>query len=247
MDLIREEQFEYTDDFPTKLTEFIAKSVSTAKGTFSLEFLLEKANQLQTSFFKLNRTNREDFLIQVYGAVRDYIEIEHTKREDQLEEWTAQEVTVDDIDSFSRVDSISSSEVPDIADMKETNVKHGLARILGEPYVPIDSGVEKCDLFTSRVIFQGVRCPAAFLLKGRSFKGPLRIKHLGKPANQILRLLTEPARLYFVQHVNEITTDVRDHLKVRVSDKARKEKTTLYYCLMDGIDTARVLMAHGEI
>jgi len=84
--------------------------------------------------------------------------------------------------------------------------------------------VEKSDFFTTRLMIGGKRMSAAFLLKGHGTKGKLTINKCGKKGDQILKLLDEPARVYIVQHVGEIDSDVIKLLEKLVAEKSRKGK-----------------------
>jgi len=155
-------------------------------------------------------------------------------------------VTVDDIESFERVRRISSQQVAAWVPVRlsERHIKEGLASILGERFVPLGWGGEPSDLFSSRLSLRGRRYTAAFLLKGPAKKGPLTIEKCGKRGNQILRLVKEPANVFIVQHVDEVSQDVFELLEIAVAYKSlRGEK--LFYCILDGTDTARVLFAYG--
>ena len=75
----------------------------------------------------------------------------------------------------------------------------------------------------------------------------LTIAKCGKRGDQLLRLLREPARLYVVQHVGEIDTNVIELLGTLAIQKSQQSMEGLYYCIMDGVDTARVLKAYGKL
>jgi hypothetical protein len=125
-------------------------------------------------------------------------------------------------------------------------VKASLASIIGENFVRKDWAGEKSDLYSSNVIYKGKRVSTAFLLKGPSVKR-LTIDKCGKRGNQVLRLVKEPAQLFIVQHNGEIDTDIIELLETYVSDLSRKKGMKLYYCIIDGTDTARVLVAYDKI
>lgn len=162
----------------------------------------------------------------------------------------AERIFLEDIDSFSRaakIDSQAASQVS-LNDVYEDDVKIALIEIIGERFIPKHSANEKSDLYTSQVILRGRRVPTAFLLKSmRSVKTMDMKSGLGKRSNQILRLIKEPAVLYVVQHTGEIITDVVDHLYAQVYKKAIELQKTLYYYIMDGNETARVLLGYNRI
>ncbi len=88
---------------------------------------------------------------------------------------------------------------------------------------------------------------AAFLLKGRSYnKRPLRIADLGKNADQGVRLFSAQADLYVVQSTGQIDQAVDAHCRAQVAEKILSNKP-VYYLVMDGVQTARLLRAYGKI
>lgn len=162
----------------------------------------------------------------------------------------SQEISVEQVDSFAKVAEVTADAVRHLIPLKlpEAEIKRMLREIIGEPFEQKDWGGERSDLFTTRVMFQGQRTPAAFLLKGPSVRGPLHISGLGKRGDQGQRLFQEPATLYFIQHVDKIGTDVRNHVRGLAVLTAQDATTAqLYYCFLDGVDTARVLVAYGKI
>lgn len=160
-----------------------------------------------------------------------------------------EEIYVDDIDSFNRVDKIEPNEVKNLVPLGllEKTIKEHFAEIVGESFVQKDWGGELGDLFTSRVILDGRRIPAAFMFKGRGFMKRLTIADCGKNGDQIIRLLKMPARLFIIQHIWEIDHTVRELLEVMAETKARQTGRKIYYCLLDGVDTARILLAYGKL
>ncbi len=89
--------------------------------------------------------------------------------------------------------------------LPERVVKHLLARLLGEPFVPNDWGGEHDDLYTTRVTLNDRPTPTSFLLKGAGLKGMLTPSRLGKNGDQLTRMLRQPADLFIVQHVGPVS------------------------------------------
>ncbi|MFW9889518.1 MAG: hypothetical protein ACFFER_15125 [Candidatus Thorarchaeota archaeon] len=159
-------------------------------------------------------------------------------------------VFLEDIDSFSKAASILPQDTSSISleHLYEDQVKIALIDIIGERFIPDHSATEKSDLYTSQVILKGQRVPTAFLLKSMRSVKALDMKYgLGKSGNQVLRLVKEPAKLYVVQHTGEIKTDVIEHLEAQLFRKAKGLETTLYYYIMDGNETARILLGFGKL
>ncbi len=157
-------------------------------------------------------------------------------------------VYVDDIDSFKKVKDIRPESVRGLVPLsvREADIKQSIADIIGERFIPKDWGGEKSDLYSTYVILGGKRASTAFMLKGPSVKR-LTIAQCGKNGDQLLRLTREPARLFVVQSVGEIVTDVIDLLNTLASEKGRGTNEKLYYCIVDGVDTARILRAYGKL
>lgn len=155
---------------------------------------------------------------------------------------------LEDIDSFSRISEIRPEEVAHLIplNMLERDVKTNFCEIISELYAPNDWGGETSDLFTD-VIFNGMRVPAAFMFKGRGLRQRLTIATCGTNGDQILRLVREPAIIYFVQHVNNIDAAVIHHLALYVETAARRRGVKLYFCHIDGVDTARLFMAYDKV
>lgn len=103
-----------------------------------------------------------------------------------------------EIGQFSGVDfaiPISDADVKAVLRVPEKEVKHTIAGLIGEPYVPKDWGGERSDLYTPRVFVRGRQMSSAWLFKGPGFPRAMTIAALGKNGDQIDRLFTEPAEL----------------------------------------------------
>lgn len=245
------------DDFSQKFTDAIIKDFSS--GEYDLKRTIRK---IKTSFFKLNSLKRSDFLSKdlerrIHDAWRRTTRyIEPPPKASPLAvkgikpDIRCKRIYVDDIDSFKEVRKIDPSQVKDLVplDLKEQYIKESLAEIIGEAFIQKDWGGEWSDLFTTRIILGRKRVSAAFLLKGRGLrKSKLTIADCGKNGDQIVRLVKQPAALFIVQYVGEIDPMVLEFLEAMVEKESRKSNRILYYCLMDGIDTARVLLAYRKI
>ena len=157
-------------------------------------------------------------------------------------------IFVDEIDSFRNISTVTAQEAMNFVplEVSEQKVKELLANVVGEKFVSKDWGGEKSDLYTSNVVFRGRRIATAFLLKGPSVK-KLTLDKCGKRGNQILRLVREPACLFIIQHNGEIDSDVVELLETCVSNLSTQKSVKLYYCVMDGVDTSRILLAYGKL
>lgn len=102
-------------------------------------------------------------------------------------------------------------------------------------------GGERSDIYTRLVSVAGERKRAAFILKGPGTRGTLFPAKLGKRGDQIQRAFTEPADIVILQYVGRIDSSVDQQLEVFA------EAAGIRYCVLDGTDTARLLVAYGCI
>jgi hypothetical protein len=152
-------------------------------------------------------------------------------------------VTLDDIDSFSRVRDIPALDSPYTA-MPEARFKKGVARILGEGGEFKDWGGEPNDLYTTRVRVRGMRAAAAFAFKGPGRKGKLTPAGMGKNADQVQRLFQAPASLFVVQYWGQVAQSVVEQLKLFATAKAALEGQEVLYGVIDGDDSNRLIAAY---
>ena len=158
-------------------------------------------------------------------------------------------VTCDEIDSFYKVCEVQEKQIIGIVpvQLEEKDVKEKLHEIIGDPFVQKDWGGEKSDIYTFHLRFRNRKTPCAFILKGKSYsRRKLVPKDLGKNGDQIVRLFQEPAEMYFIQSNGYIDSTIESTVQAFVTQKI-KEGRKVFYCLIDGIDTARILKAYGKI
>lgn len=239
------------DDFSIQLTERIL-----AKNPQTKEELSELILRTKGTFFRLNDVTREDF---VQGfPFRNVIErmsssIVFTNRQIvrvhktiQLWKPNVERIYLENIDSFSKAKTVSREEalpwVP--VDVAEDFVKTAISKILSVT-PPTDWGGERSDLYAD-VRYSGEMIPAAFMLKGNGTVGKLTVRKCGKNGDQILRLVDEPARLFVLQHVDSVDSNVVRLMEIAVGSIARDSRK-LYYAVFDGVETARLLLAYGFI
>jgi len=159
---------------------------------------------------------------------------------------------VEDIDSFHKVRDVNPAIVMDVLtdgylDRSEDSVQTALERILSVPFHKKDWGGEQNDLYTANLLINGARHETAFLLKGNGLGNrTMEIKHCGVNGDQILRLVSSPAKLFVIQFVGRISEAVISDIDGKVR-QARSQGRNAWYCIMDGQDTARVLRAYGEL
>jgi hypothetical protein len=155
------------------------------------------------------------------------------------------QITVDDIEAFSRVKGVKgSATLP--SSLSETKFKEGIQSILQEPGTFKDWGGEKSDLFTTRLNVAGARHSAAFAFKGPGLNGKLTIARMGKNGDQGPRLFQEPADVFLVQHWREIDSEVLTLLQSLAIALSATTGKTVWYGVMDGRDSDRIRLAYPE-
>lgn len=147
---------------------------------------------------------------------------------------------IEDFEEFSKVKEVPIPKaVDEMKQIKESVIKQAFGEILNEA-TPNDWGGETSDFITSHLHIKNERVTGAFLLKGPAKFSPMTVKHLGKNGDQIVRLAQEPADILFVQHCHDITSAVREMLKVFATQPSNPR----YYCLIDGRESLRLLEAY---
>ena len=154
------------------------------------------------------------------------------------------QITIDDIDSFAKVRNVPHSQ--EIKPLLEKMVKQGIQHIVGEPGVFQDWGGEMDDLFSTRPFIGKERKAVAIALKGQATKGILTPKKMGTNGDQIQRLFRAPAEVFLVQYWNIIDETIIELMKICATCKSFSEGRKIYYGIIDGQDTARLMAAYPE-
>lgn len=154
-------------------------------------------------------------------------------------------ITVDDIDSFSRVRNVRI-EPGDYTAIPETRFKKGIAKILGESGRFRDWGGERNDLYTSRVRISGRRYTAAFAFKGPGTRGILTPGKMGKNGDQIQRLFKTTASVFVVQYWGQVAESVAEQMEEFAKAKSSIEGVVVFFGVIDGDDSNRLLHAYPK-
>lgn len=252
MDFIKKNCNQLLDDFPIDLTERYFEYISENKSTPNLDSFLKIAKDIKTNFFLLNRKipKREfysELLEELNSVIKPRLDIEKHEIIGTTE-CLYEQIYIDDIDTFSKVKKIKPHEVRNIVPLNipEDTIKEAIADIIGEPFIPKHSPAEKSDLYSNHIELRGKRIDTAFMLKGPSVK-KLTLDKAGSKGTQILKLTKEPANLFIVQSTGQIDTYVIEHLQSEVFRESEKRGHKLYYCIIDGTDTARLLKAYDKL
>jgi hypothetical protein len=156
-----------------------------------------------------------------------------------------EQLTIDDLDSFAKVRNVTPSQASEIP-LDENQFKEGLKKIIGERGEFQDWGGESNDLFSTRVVLNGKRVGTAFGLKGKGTSGILVPKKMGKRGDQLQRLLASPAELFLVQYWSQIDESILDQMRRLATTKSWSEHRTIYFGVIDGQDTQRLITAYKK-
>lgn len=260
LNYVQQRGLEDYDDFSWKLTEKIL--VQFSRGNFNVEKMIKG---ISTRFFKMNNIKREEFFsisfsTLVIGKWKEPKALRYpllgTDKQAifqltriQKQRGSYKQIFVDEIDSFKEIRKVSAESAAMMVPLKvkEREIKAWLAKIVDEPFTQKDWGGEPSDLYSNRVKLGGKRVPTAFLLKGPGVKGTLTAAKCGKNGDQILRLVKAySARLFIVQFVGKIHPNLVDTLEAHVAYESMKGKKIMF-CVIDGVDTARIFLAYGQM
>ena len=109
-----------------------------------------------------------------------------------------------------------------------------------------DWGGELRNLSSTRLRIKGKRRAAAFAFKGPGKTGRLTPGKMGKHGDQIQRLAKCPAEVFVIQYWAEIDDSVLAQLEQLIQLKSFLESRQLWYGIVDGQDSARLIQAYPK-
>jgi hypothetical protein len=153
------------------------------------------------------------------------------------------EITVDDIEQFSKVRK-SRAAGARLKPISERRFKKGLQRLFRDTGDYPDWGGERDDFFTNKLKLRGRRHSAAFALKGPGVGVKVMTPaKWGKRGDQIQRLLSAPATVFLLQFEGQIDEGSIEQLRKFAEHRAHGSLETLYYGYIDRDDSLR--LRHG--
>jgi hypothetical protein len=69
---------------------------------------------------------------------------------------------------------------------------------------------------------------------------------MGKDGDQIQRLFRAPADVFLVQYWGQIDETILEQMRLMATAKSLFEKRTIFYGIIDGQDTQRIILAYPE-
>jgi hypothetical protein len=197
-----------------------------------------------------------DEFIGLLNRTQDLLAVLDQLRANRLDQYTdlpiKDRLHVEDIDGFSKVRDINHAMYDDLLTdgylpVLENDIQVALEQILGETLHKEDHGGELNDLYTANLVVNGARTPTAFLLKGRGLKKKaMEIRDCGENGDQLVRLFDSPAELFVVQFVGKVSESIIRDVESKVALRRAQGKQG-WFMIMDGQDTAKVLVAYGKM
>lgn len=165
--------------------------------------------------------------------------------------YKATQITIEDVDSFSKVAEIDATQVPTRMKperLPELQFKHGIRFITGEQTKAQDWGGEDNDFETTHFRFRGRRVSAAFAFKGPATTGQLTPAKMGTLGDQVARLAASASRpsLLFVGYEGEISGSLVRELRICASQAAREQGRNIHYCTIAKVDAYKLRLAYPK-
>jgi len=213
------------------------------------------AQQFSVSASDYLGTNQEIGQL-VYSRIPRYIDRLHKILEVHVPRYgdlpASERLFVEDIDSFAKVRDVNPALTAPLLkkgriDLSEDFVQQAIERILSVPFHRRDWGGETNDLYTANIVLNGRRRATAFLLKGNGLRtGEMKIRDCGKNGDQVVRLFQSPAELFVLQFVGPISDQLIEDVRGKTLLR-RAQGANANFVIIDGQDTARLLMAYGQL
>jgi len=155
-------------------------------------------------------------------------------------------ITVDDVASFKLVRKYAPDPSLKLSSMREEHVKAAFKKIIGETHDFKDWGGEKNDLFTNKLRLTSARKSAAFAFKGRATTGTLTPKKMGANGDQVGRLMSSEADVFFVVYHGKIDESVHAQMQAFALGKSMAGRA-VSHGVIDGDDLNRLYQAYRAL
>ena len=154
-------------------------------------------------------------------------------------------ISIQEIDNFSKIKNMKSMNYN--LERNEDDIKELFKKIAGEKGRFTDWPGEKNDLLTY-LTMNGKKILVAFAFKGKSKKliKKLRPMDMGKNGDQVERLFTSPAEVFFVQFVGQIDDSMLNTMEQQSALKSYYTGKKIYYGVIDGSDTEKIFSKYKK-
>lgn len=156
------------------------------------------------------------------------------------------EITVDDVASFKAVRNVTETiRGLRLDKVREDRIKTAFKHVIGETHDFRDWGGERSDLFTTKLRVKSKRQSAAFAFKGKGTTGELTPKKMGKNGDQIERLFTSNASVFFVVYHGKIADSILGQMRAFALGKSMSGHS-VSFGVIDGDDLNRLYQAYPK-
>jgi hypothetical protein len=236
-------------DFDKKANEWATDTVNTLNDIFptELESNIFLNPDVPVQYVSQDTTPTDKLVHNLISFIRGLEQIRIASISQYTDLPLKERFYIEDIDSFQKVRDVNPQMVlkylnNGFLDLSEEKTQLALEQILNVSFHKKDWGGEFNDLYTANVIVNGIRRSTAFLLKGNGIGNKeMTIADCGKNGDQIVRLFSVSADLFVIQYVGNISEMVIKDIE----GKAQGKKVN--FLIIDGQDTARLLLAYGKI
>ena len=154
-------------------------------------------------------------------------------------------ISIQDIDEFFKIKKMKSMEYE--LEKNEDDIKKLFIKIAGERGKFSDSPIEKNDLLTY-FSMNKKKTLMAFAFKGKSKRKikKLRPMDMGVNGDQVERLFSSPAEVFFVQFVGQFHELMLSTMEQQALLKSYYTGKTIYYGVIDGDDTSKIFAKYDK-
>lgn len=208
-----------------------------------VDFLCKHKNDVLRLIHKKNA--REQFPTKINPKIRitsRNIDVALTLPKSEVK---TKSISIQEIDNFSKIKGMKSMDYN--LNRNEDDIKELFKNIAGEKGKFTDSPVEKNDLLTY-LTMNGKKILVAFAFKGKSKKDikKLRPMDMGKNGDQVQRLFSSPAEVFFVQFVGQIDESMLSTMEQQATLKSYYTGKKIFFGIIDGNDTSKIFAKYSK-
>jgi hypothetical protein len=152
-------------------------------------------------------------------------------------------ITIDSVASFKLARNFAPDPSVKLSALREEDIKAAFKKIIGETHDFKDWGGEKNDLFTNKLRLASARKNSAFAFKGRATTGTLTPKKMGKNGDQVGRLMSSEADVFFVVYHGKVDESIHAQMQAFALGRSMAGRQ-VYHGVIDGDDLSRLYQAY---
>lgn len=192
-----------------------------------------------------NKKSREDFPTKINPKTKSLLSSIQINFKLKQRLAKTKPISIQEIDNFSKIKKMKSMEYD--LEKNEDDIKELFKKIAGEKGIFTDWPGEKNDLLTY-LTMNRKKFLVAFAFKGKSKKTikKLRPMDMGKNGDQVERLFSSPAEIFFVQFVGQMHELMLSEMEKQSILKSYYTGKKIYYGTIDGNDTLKIFAKYGK-